>query len=161
MSLTLAGRPQTGRFIPTRYLNGPVRVPLLPRWARVTLAAGVAAVVLAGSLVPPPTEVGQPIGPFGLVEADAWSHALSYGVLAISVAYALLARSGERLLVAVVAAVAFGLAVEGLQYGVPWRSFELADAVANAVGALVAAGGWRVLQVGHRLERADEASRTT
>lgn len=158
MSLALASWPTTVRLIPARHLIGPVRAPLLPRWARVTLAAGVAAGVLAGSVVPPPTGVEQAYGPFGLVEADKWSHALVYGVLTISVAYALLARSGERLLVAVVAAAAFGLAVEGLQYGVPWRSFDLADAAANAVGALVAAGGWRSFQIGHWLEPADEAS---
>jgi VanZ family protein len=39
---------------------------------------------------------------------------------------------------------AYGLAVELVQGALPARSFELADAAANAVGSGVAALAWRV-----------------
>lgn len=129
-----------------------MRIPLLPSWLRVALAVGVAAVVLAASVVPPPPGADQSLGPFGLLGADKWAHAGGYALLVAAVAYARLDRSRRQLIVAVAVAATFGLAVEGLQHGVPWRSFSLADAAANAVGALVGAAVWRRFRVGRRLE---------
>lgn len=141
------------------------RLPLLPRRVRVAMALAVAAVILFASVVDPPGTGGgpPPLGPFGLVGLDKWLHALAYGGLAGAVAYAMPAVSGRQLAAAVAVAAAFGLAVEGLQLGLPERAFDVADVGVNALGALAAAVGWRALRVEQwlrpwpRRERAGES----
>ena len=137
-----------------------MQVPLYPRRTRVGLALAVAAAILVASVAPPPPGTGQPAGPLGLVGADKWVHALAYATLAGTVAYAARARSRRALAAAVLAAAAFGLLVEGLQLGLPARSFEVADAAVNAGGALLAAAGWRGLRVDRHLRPVDDEAGT-
>lgn len=86
-----------------------------------------AVVVLVASVVPtgPPDAGGVPV--------DKLLHVAGYAVLAW-----LVAREAS-IPVAVVAAFAFGLCVEGVQSLVAWRTASLLDAAANLAGAL--AGG--------------------
>lgn len=127
-----------------------MRVPLLPRPVRLVGAVAVAVAVLAAS-VAPPSDGTAALGPFGLVGRDKWLHVAAYGALAAAVAYALPARSRRRLALAVGLAAGFGLVVEAIQFGLPYRSFDLADAAVNGVGALLAAVAWQVLGIGRRL----------
>lgn len=135
-------------------------IPLFPRWLRVSLGVGVAATVLAGSLLPPPPGESGALGPLGLVALDKWLHGLTYGSLTAVVAYAIPARSRLHVLTAVLVAVAFGLLVEGLQFGIPWRTFDPTDAAGNTIGALAVAAAWLLLGVGRRLEPPGDRSAT-
>lgn len=123
-----------------------IRVPLLPasvRWAVVLAVAG--GIVVASVLRP--ASVGRALGPLGLVGADKWAHALGYAGLALALAYALQDWQVERTLAVVfLAAVGFGLAMEGVQATIPYRSASLLDATANAVGATLAVGVWLALR---------------
>lgn len=157
--------PTAGESLfPAGALVGDVRVPrprqvALPLFAsryRLALAAGVAGAILVASVVPPPAGTGKALGPLGVVGADKWTHALAYATLAVAVAYAGHARTVGRLLGAAAVATAVGLLVEAVQLGLPWRSFGLADAAANALGALAGVAAWRALRVGRRLEPVDD-----
>jgi VanZ family protein len=119
-----------------------VRVPVLPRPVRYAGALGVAAVLLWASVIRPPATDpgGQPFVLFG-VPGDKWLHAVAYAGLAGALAYARLAERRDLLVVAFVA-VAYGLAIEGVQAPLAYRAFSLADAAANAVGATVGAALW-------------------
>lgn len=104
----------------------PLRRPRLWLWLWIlALAAGLALCVL------PLPAVAVPRG------FDKIEHALGYFVLG---AYAtnLFAR-GRALAFALLGLLAFGAMIEGIQALVPWRSAELMDWLANAVG--VALGG--------------------
>lgn len=119
------------------------RIPLFPpvvRWLAVALVAGV---VLFAS-VTRPAGVGGALGPFGVLGIDKYLHALAYAALAGTLAYALADAPVERVAVVVfLAAVGFGLGVELVQSALPYRTFSLRDAAANAVGATLAAVLWR------------------
>lgn len=99
------------------------------RWLVVAL---LAAVVLVASLVPGGGRTFA--GPFGVFGADKWLHAFAYAAIAGAVTYA-----DGRALVGVVGALAYGVLVELLQAGVPYRTASALDAVANGVGAIVGA----------------------
>lgn len=121
-------------------------VPLVDRRLRVAAALVVAAVVLAASVVDPPG-TGAPTQVFGL-PADKWLHAAAYAGVAAAVGYAALDGSGlsARALVAVFClAAGYGLAVELVQLPLAARTFDPADAAANAVGALVGTLPWLVV----------------
>jgi len=91
-----------------------------------------------------PGDVGRVLGPFGLLGVDKYLHALSFAVLAVTLAVALPATSARRLLVLVVAvAVGYGLLIELLQLPLPYRSFSPLDLAADAVGAGLVALCWR------------------
>lgn len=127
------------------------RPSLAPRSARWGLVALVAGGILVASVVDPPlsgvTGSGSP-GPIGL---DKRLHAAAYGGLAAALAGAVGSRTVERggpglpptlaFALAVALATGYGLGVELLQWTLPYRSFDPADAAANAVGALIGAVG--------------------
>lgn len=136
--------------------------PLLDerRGRLAALLAAAVVVVFVGSVLPLPTggDAGVALaGPFG-VGADKVVHAVSYAVIAglavVGLAVWGTRQRGSRAsvglagLVAVVLAVAaFGAGVEVVQSVVPGRTASGADAVANAVGAVVgvaAVVGWWV-----------------
>jgi VanZ family protein len=119
-------------------------VPLVPTRVRYALAVLVAGVVLVASVI----EAGggaDTLGPFGLVGADKWSHALAYAGLTAALAYASIEGGRGRLALPVLAAIAFGIAIELIQWPIPYRTASVADALADAVGACLLALGWRWL----------------
>lgn len=122
--------------------------------SRWLVVAALALVVLVASLVP--GGGGSLSSPFGVVGADKWLHAAGYMILAAAVTYA-----DGRAVVGVAAAVAYGVLVELLQLGVPYRSASALDAVANLVGAV--AGAVAVAAAVRAAERyaGDAAARST
>jgi VanZ family protein len=114
---------------------------------RVALAATVAAVVLAGSLVP--LDPGRVPSAVAGVGPDKVAHALGFGLLAATLALALEAPDRPRSVVlggGAILAVALGAGVEVVQPAVG-RSAERGDLLADAVGALLGVAGYRL---GHR-----------
>lgn len=113
------------------------------RARRYAVPAAVTAAVVVASVADPPAAAGRTVavGPIG---ADKVAHAVGYAVLTTSLLYAGGEGNGpgRRTALAVLAAVALGLALEGVQATLPARTFSPGDAVANAVGALAAAAGW-------------------
>jgi hypothetical protein len=105
-------------------------------------------VILVASLLPlPRDDAVPPLVPLGI---DTWVHAISYAVFAASLLGAIRAeesgRSGARaeeprgselrgIVIAAVVATALGVGIEVAQTVIPGRTFEVADVVANAVGA--------------------------
>ncbi|MFB6154251.1 MAG: VanZ family protein [Haloferacaceae archaeon] len=114
-----------------RVRERPVAVALAVCWAAATLVASLVA--------PPQGGAGlAAVGPLGLLTVDRWVHALTYATLTLLVARALGATTDRGLFVAALASVGFGLVVEALQYPIPSRACDPADALTNAVGAAVA-----------------------
>ena len=112
--------------------------------ARRLAVVAAASVVLAS--VAPVSGVAASAGPLAL---DALFHAVGYGVVA-----ALVVRSrgptAGGFVVAVVAAVALGVAVEGLQALLPFRTASVGDVVADLAGAVVGAAAAVALGRKHR-----------
>jgi hypothetical protein len=117
-----------------------VPVPLLPRWMRYLGVAFVVGVVFYTSvLLTPPTTPILPVKP-SLLPLDKWRHLLAYAAVAGSLVYATLDsdRPTHRLALAVVlVTVLYGVGIELVQSQIPNRYFSVADAYANAVGALL------------------------
>ncbi|WP_205596755.1 VanZ family protein [Halostella salina] len=109
------------------------------RRVRVAAAVAVALAVAVASLVP--TTGGLSVsGPLGVLGVDKWLHGLAYAGLAGTTAFALVddVRVDARLAArTTLGAVLYGVGVELLQAAVPYRTFSLADAAANGVGAVV------------------------
>lgn len=133
-------------------------VPLVSSRARYALVALVAGVVLVASVVEPGGGT-RTLGPFGLVGADKWSHALAYAGLTGVLAYASVEGGRDRLALAVGVAIAFGIAIETLQWPIPYRTASIADALADAVGACLLALGWRSFSGFVRFVPARESTR--
>lgn len=116
-------------------------MPLLPAWLRWLCVALVAAAVFYLSVVTAPPEdpfVPKP-DPFDL---DKWRHFLAYGTLSAAVGYALADhrwRTATAVVAGVGATVAYGVGIEAAQALLPARYFSLGDALANAVGGVLAA----------------------
>ena len=98
------------------------------RWARIRIIAfwWFAALIIAGSLMP-----AAQIPDTGL--SDKLGHALAYGILTVLGLYAY-ARHPLSVLAGV---FSLGLALEGLQYLTPTRTFEWLDVAANGVGIVL------------------------
>lgn len=127
-----------------RHLRARVRETLAAHPVRYGLVGLYAAYVLLASVVDPGGGGGglPPRGPLGLVGVDKWLHLATYATLGFGAAYALLARRGRPLVVAAVAATAFGAGVEVVQAPLAARSADLADAAANGLGAALGVGLW-------------------
>ena len=113
-----------------------MRLPLAPTAIRWGLSGLVVGVILYFSLLTTPAAPEQ-AGPFW----DKKLHFLAYGTLTLTFAYAtvpLRSRPVLRLSGVIVGAVAVGVGVEVLQGFVPMRQMSGLDAVANAVGILLA-----------------------
>lgn len=109
-----------------------------------TAVAVVALTIAAVSLVP--LSGGDPtFGPFG-VGLDKWFHGVGYATFAVTVALTLRAHP-HALGLAVLSATGYGLAIEGIQTPLPYRTGSVADAVANAAGAVVGASSVWVVRV--------------
>lgn len=106
----------------------------------------VAAVICYYSLFDTPGGGGPvPMGPFGLVHADKWLHALGYGALAGALGYASLRVDGRTLAVTFLLAAGYGVTIELLQAPLPERAFSVADMGANVLGAFLGLVVWRLL----------------
>ena len=106
----------------------PLRHPLrwlLPGW--VLVAAVIGASVFPGIAINVPNITG----------ADKLAHGASYCLLMIW--FAGLYAPRHHGIVAVLL-LALGLALELVQWSLPYRAFELADLIANATGILVGLG---------------------
>jgi VanZ family protein len=78
--------------------------------------------------------------PFGV---DAWLHVVGYAALAASLSRAVpTADHGGPIVVAVTAAVCFGVGIELLQTAVPTRGFARSDIAADAIGSAIGGAGW-------------------
>jgi VanZ family protein len=108
--------------------------------------AFAAGAVLVASVVDPPTGTAtaaaapRPLG----IPLDKWVHAGTYAVLAVLLCHATRPRTNGAVLLAAVVVASYGFGIELVQATLPARSFELGDAVANAVGSGLAALAWRV-----------------
>ncbi|RDZ54463.1 antibiotic resistance protein VanZ [Haloferax sp. Atlit-4N] len=109
---------------------------------RAAVALGYALVVLVASIVPTPPGSLTPMGPLGLVGLDKWVHAAGYAGLGFAFASAVRARGRKEVVGAVVVAAAFGAGIELVQAVLPYRSFGVADAGANLLGAVVGGALW-------------------
>lgn len=130
------------------------------RWGRRLAPVVVAGIVLVASVSDP--SGGPPAPPVFGLPADKLLHGVAYASLAATLGVGLatpVTRDGSDhpgmtcrriLALAVLGATAYGLAMEGLQYPLSYRTFDLLDAAANAVGAMVGTAGWFV---GARLRR--------
>ena len=109
------------------------RPPIRFRWA----ANGGYAILLVIMAVLPST-----LTVVGSSVPDWLAHAVAYGIQMALVYWAALPSlgHGRSLAVGVVAAGAFGLVTEGLQFLQPARTVELKDLAANIVGALIFCG---------------------
>ena len=117
-----------------RLADVPVSVRVVSRPARTarvfTVGYGMILIVLA--VIP---RIDAP----GMGPSDWVLHAMAYGVLGGLLFASGLGRGGtvQGVVMAVGGATVFGLATEFLQLLIPYRSFEIRDVVADAVGALV------------------------
>jgi VanZ family protein len=120
------------------------RQALKQRPRRTLVVVGYALLVFVASVVNPPGG-GQEMattGPFGLVGADKWLHAIGYTVLTAGLASVFDARTRRLLLVSAVIAVVYGAGIEIVQGFLPYRSLSIADFGANAVGAALGVAVW-------------------
>lgn len=133
-----------------------LRLPLIPRWLRVTATITVALVILIYSIRDPPGSGTIRMGPFGLLPYTMWLHLLAYGGLAGTVAYALHEHprpDWQHVLLVVVVVAVYGIGIELLQSTLADRQADLADAGVNTLGAGLAAIAWRVLSRSARFYR--------
>lgn len=117
------------------------------RWALVGLVATVAlvaSVVDPGGAVP---GVAEAAGSHSVLGVDKAYHFAGYAILGATLAYALAPRGATLPLVAgvVLGVASFGFSIELVQATLPYRAFDLVDAAANALGGLVAAVAWWVI----------------
>ncbi|WP_255197121.1 VanZ family protein [Halorarius litoreus] len=129
-------------------MNRP-RVPVLARPLRLAVVAAVALVILVASVVDPPGSGGATTSLVAGLPLDKWLHALAYAGLASVLAYASVPERGRRgrvLVGVVLLAAGYGFGIELVQATLPFRSFDLLDALANTVGASVGALPWFVVR---------------
>ena len=108
---------------------------------RYALAVGWFVLVLVVSLFPLP---GGGAGTTAPANADLVVHGLSYALLAYLLGRGSSDRSRRTLVLTVVAVTLLGVGVEGVQGLTATRSVSAVDGIANAVGAGVGAGVWRI-----------------
>lgn len=118
---------------------------------RYVPAAAFAASVLVASVVDP--SGGVPSSAVLGLGADKWLHLATYATLALLLAFAALARTPRVLAAVVLLAAAYGGGIEAVQSFLPARTCDLADAAANAAGALLGAGAWYLAVVRRRRGR--------
>ena len=97
-------------------------------FARFVLIACAAAILFLALSPNPPN-------PAGLFDLDKVNHVVAFFVLSLLADYSYLARSA--LAQKGIALLGFGLLIEGLQYQVGYRYFEIADLVADGGGILL------------------------
>jgi len=128
----------------------PAAVRALRESERYAVFGLAAVAVFLGSVVDPPAggavASAAAVRPLG-VPLDKWVHAGWYAVLAGLLCYARSARSTRAAVLAALVVSGYGLGLELGQGPLPARTFDLADAAANAAGSGSAALAWRVGRV--------------
>lgn len=117
--------------------SAAVRSTLVARLLAVLASLAIAILLL----IPLPA----PVEGFGPPESDKAMHVLLFGVLAVLWAWALRAATLRRLTAVAAAVALYGGALELLQTLTPYRSCDWRDFAADAAGALLAVGAWRLL----------------
>jgi VanZ family protein len=112
------------------------RSPAWLRWLAVGFVAGALFVLMVIPTETAPTPAIQT----PLVSLDEWLHLIDYAVLAFALAGAL--RASSPSVQAWAGASAYGIALELLQWGIPYRAFSLGDIAANLLGAGLGVGLW-------------------
>jgi VanZ family protein len=107
-------------------------LPLRYPWLWLSIGLALVVCVVAASIFP-----NVRIVTLGLTWADKAAHAVSYGLLMIWFS-GLYARRFHGIVA--VTLLALGLALEMIQWTLPYRFFESADLLANAAGVLVGLG---------------------
>ncbi|WP_396610681.1 VanZ family protein [Haloferax sp. S1W] len=105
-----------------------------------------AIAILVASVIQPSGTGLASQGPLGLVGVDKWLHAGAYAGLGFGVAFALRARAVSTLLVAVVIATVYGMGIELFHGVLSYRTFAVADMLANALGATLGGLLWAVVR---------------
>lgn len=135
--------------------------PGVSRWLG---PATFAVLLTVASVVPVPSSgaggvldgAGAGSGGTGVIPVDVGLtepfHVIGYAVLAALVTRAT-GRTRRGLLIAVVAATAFGFGIELVQAPIPWRTFAWWDVTLNAVGAVT---GAVAVALGGRFDRAGD-----
>jgi VanZ family protein len=116
-----------------------VPFPLLPGWLRLLAAGVVAAFIFYASILTAPPETA--LDEVRLMPLDKWRHFLAYAGLGGTLAYALADADiplRRQALGVFVFTFAYGLGVEAGQSFLPERYFSVGDAIANALGAVLA-----------------------
>ncbi|WP_418284181.1 VanZ family protein [Halorubrum sp. DTA46] len=134
-----------------------IRLPLVPRALRWGIVLAVASTILYFSVFTPPGSGVIRYGPFGVLAYSTWLHGLAYAGLAATLAYAFQDRPWRDrsvLVVVVILAVGYGAGIELLQSTLDTRTADWGDVLVNAIGAGVAAVGWRILTRRVRFYRA-------
>src|SRR5260370_39018940 len=99
----------------------------------LVLGWGMVAAVVVLSLIPIPIDLGE--------NRDKLAHAAAYGGL--SFWFGMIHASRRRQLAIAIALAAMGVVLEFLQGLTDYRTFEVADMIANAIGAAL---GWGLAQ---------------
>lgn len=109
-------------------------LPSVPAGLRWLAVATVALAILVVSVMRIPESV--PEGGGG-IPTSVLFHFVGYATLAAALAVAVVARhpSGAATGGAFLGASGYGVLIEGLQFGLPYRSFSYADILTNATGA--------------------------
>ncbi|HUL92708.1 MAG TPA: VanZ family protein [Burkholderiales bacterium] len=97
------------------------------------LGWGMVAAVAVLSLIPVDVDLGE--------NRDKLAHFVAYGSMAFW--FAMLFRGRARQAAIAIAFAAMGVAIEFLQGMTDYRSFEVADMIANSIGAAL---GWGLAQ---------------
>lgn len=89
-------------------------------------------------------------GSFNLFSIDKLGHALAYALITWLLLRAFrrssVALSGKVIAAVTLFSILYGILMEYIQYRfVPGRFYEIDDMLANAAGAVIAAGLWRVM----------------
>ena len=102
-------------------------------YAALTVAAALAILIL--SVLPPLSFNASTPANFGSV-----LHSIAYGILCILTGIWLhvAGKTSNPVLYAALLSSLFGLFIECVQYGVPYRSFEISDILINCFAAAVA-----------------------
>jgi VanZ family protein len=111
-------------------MNDASSFKLSHRRTWISLGVTIIAAIWILSLIPNPPHIG--------VEGeDKFGHVVAYGVLMLWWSQ-ILVRSRDRLFIAA-AFVAMGILIEFVQRWTGWRTFEVADMIADAIGVAL---GW-------------------
>lgn len=126
-------------------MSGARLPPLLPAWSRWTLVVLVASLIFVASVSPGETSPSNLLPQ--VAHVDKVAHLVGFVLLGLSLAYAATDRGPAPMMRAVIlyaGLVFYGAILKGLQGFRPGRLLEIGDLAANAIGALVVFGWFKL-----------------